>query len=99
MLGTERRVSASTHNQALLARLLYGTGMRLMEGLRLRIKDVDFDRHAVIVRQAKVNKDRVVIASTSAAGSRCRMFWPSNTPGSVKAGRGVQALPINLYTI
>ena len=30
---------------ALLARLLYGTGMRLMEGMRLRIKDVDFDRH------------------------------------------------------
>ena len=35
---------------ALLARLLYGTGMRLMEGMRLRIKDVDFDRHVIIVR-------------------------------------------------
>ena len=41
-----------TDENALLARLLYGTGMRLMEGLRLRIKDVDFDRHAVI-REAK----------------------------------------------
>ena len=30
---------------ALQARLLKGTGMRLMEGMRLRIKDVDFDRH------------------------------------------------------
>ena len=30
-------------SEALLARLLYGTGMRMMEGLRLRIKDVDFD--------------------------------------------------------
>ena len=30
---------------ALLARLLYGTGMRLMEGMRLRVKDVEFDRH------------------------------------------------------
>ena len=29
----------------LLARLLYGTGMRLMEGMRLRVKDVEFDRH------------------------------------------------------
>ncbi len=46
---------------ALLARLLYGTGMRLMEGMRLRIKDVDFDRHAIIVREAKGNKDRVVM--------------------------------------
>jgi len=46
---------------ALLARLLYGTGMRLMEGLRLRVKDVDFDRHAIVVREAKGNKDRVVM--------------------------------------
>ena len=113
MLATERRVSASTHNQALsallflyrevlaidlpwldgvnrpaqkrripsvmtkeevaalfqfldsdmrlLAQLLYGTGMRLMEGLRLRIKDVDFDQHIIIVREAKGNKDRVVM--------------------------------------
>ena len=113
MLTTERKVSASTHNQALsavlflyrevmginlpwlndinrpahkrripsvltkeevaavlahmdgatalLARLLYGTGMRLMEGMRLRIKDVDFDRHVIIVREAKGGKDRVVM--------------------------------------
>ena len=46
---------------ALLARLLYGTGMRLMEGMRLRVKDVDFDRQAIIVREAKGNKDRVVM--------------------------------------
>lgn len=52
---------------ALLTRLLYGTGMRLMEGLRLRIKDVDFDRHAIIVREAKGNKDRVVMLPRSLA--------------------------------
>lgn len=46
---------------ALLARLLYGTGMRLMEGMRLRVKDVEFDRHVVIVREAKGGKDRVVM--------------------------------------
>jgi integron integrase len=50
---------------ALLARLLYGTGMRLMEGIRLRIKDVDFDRHVIIVREAKGNKDRVVMLPRS----------------------------------
>jgi site-specific recombinase XerD len=33
-----------------LARLLYGTGMRLAEGLSLRVKDVDFDRHVIVVR-------------------------------------------------
>ena len=52
---------------ALLARLLYGTGMRLMEGMRLRIKDVDFDRHVIIVREAKGNKDRVVMLPRSLA--------------------------------
>ena len=119
MLATERKVSASTHNQvlsallflyrevlgiqlpwlddigrphskrripsvltrdevagllaqmdglpALLARLLYGTGMRLMEGVRLRVKDVDFDRHAIIVREAKGGKDRVVMLPRSLA--------------------------------
>jgi integron integrase len=119
MLATERKVSASTHNQALsavlflyrevlgvalpwldninrptqkrripsvltkdevagllahmdgqtalLARLLYGTGMRLMEGMRLRIKDVDFDRHVIIVREAKGGKDRVVMMPRSLA--------------------------------
>jgi site-specific recombinase XerD len=46
---------------ALIAQLLYGTGMRLMEGMRLRIKDVDFDRQVIIVRDAKGGKDRVVM--------------------------------------
>lgn len=50
---------------ALLARLLYGNGMRLMEGIRLRIKDVDIDRHVIIVRGAKGNKDRVVMLPRS----------------------------------
>ena len=50
---------------ALLARLLYGTGMRLMEGVRLRVKDVDFDRSAIIVREAKGGKDRVVMLPRS----------------------------------
>ncbi len=50
---------------ALLARLLYGTGMRLMEGIRLRVKDVEFDRHVVIVREAKGGKDRVVMLPRS----------------------------------
>ena len=52
---------------ALMARLLYGTGMRLMECMRLRIKDVDFDRHVIIVRDAKGGKDRVVMLPRSLA--------------------------------
>jgi len=42
----------------LIANLLYGTGMRLMECLRLRVKDLDFSRNEVLVRDGKGGKDR-----------------------------------------
>ena len=45
----------------LLASLLYGCGLRLLEGLRLRVKDVDFDHNVIVVRDAKGGKDRVVM--------------------------------------
>uniref|UniRef100_UPI0032C22D89 integron integrase n=1 Tax=Povalibacter sp. TaxID=1962978 RepID=UPI0032C22D89 len=45
----------------LIGQVLYGMGLRLMECLRLRIKDVDFDRKIVIVREGKGSKDRVVM--------------------------------------
>lgn len=44
----------------LIASLLYGTGMRLMEGLRLRIQDIDFDYQRIHVHHAKGGKDRYV---------------------------------------
>lgn len=44
----------------LIGRLLYGTGMRLMECLRLRIKDLDLERVEICVRSGKGNKDRRV---------------------------------------
>ncbi len=42
----------------LMASLLYGSGLRLMECLRLRVKDVDFERHEITVRDGKGGKDR-----------------------------------------
>lgn len=42
----------------LVARLLYGTGMRVLEGLRVRVKDLDFETGEVVVRSGKGNKDR-----------------------------------------
>ena len=41
--------------------LMYGSGLRLMETLRLRLKDIDFNRHMILVREGKGNKDRVTI--------------------------------------
>jgi len=49
----------------LLARLFYGTGMRLLEGLRLRVKDVDFARNEIIVRNGKGGKDRHTVLPRS----------------------------------
>jgi integron integrase len=55
-----RLLAALQGREWLMASLLYGTGMRLMECLRLRVKDVDFQRHEIIVREGKGNKDRRV---------------------------------------
>jgi integron integrase len=43
-----------------MAALLYGTGMRLMECVRLRVQDIDFDYRQIVVRDGKGQKDRVV---------------------------------------
>ena len=45
----------------LMAKLLYGSGMRLMECIRLRVKDIDFAQHQIIVRNGKGNKDRITM--------------------------------------
>jgi len=42
----------------LVGELMYGTGMRLLEALRLRVKDIDFDRHMIFIRDGKGQKDR-----------------------------------------
>lgn len=49
----------------LVASLLYGSGMRIMEVLRLRVKDVDFARREILVREGKGFKDRVTMLPVS----------------------------------
>lgn len=49
----------------LLAKLLYGSGLRLLECLRLRVKDLDFERRALIVRDTKGDEDRVTMLPDS----------------------------------
>jgi len=53
-------IAALPGHHRLLATLLYGGGLRLLEGLRLRVKDADFDRGQLIVREGKGNRDRIV---------------------------------------
>ena len=49
----------------LMAKLLYGSGLRLMECVRLRVKDLDFDQHVITVRDGKGAKDRVTVLPDS----------------------------------
>ncbi len=59
---------------ALVGRLLYGTGMRLMEGLRLRVKDLEFERGEIVVREGKGGKDRVTVLPESLKGALKRQL-------------------------
>ena len=49
----------------LIVKLLYGSGLRIMEAVRLRIKDVDFQMKQITVRSGKGDKDRVTTFPTS----------------------------------
>jgi len=49
----------------LVARLLYGTGVRLLEGLSLRVKDVDFEMNEITVRRGKGDRDRITMLPAS----------------------------------
>ncbi len=51
--------------QQLVVKLLYGCGLRLCEGLRLRVKDVDFAQHQILVRDGKGSKSRITMLPTS----------------------------------
>lgn len=80
------------HHQV-LAQLLYGTGLRIAEALQLRVKDIDFDRLALVVRAGKGGKDRVVMLPAALVPAlrqqlqRARVLWQADAD----AGRsGVQ---------
>jgi integron integrase len=53
----------------LVARLLYGSGLRILEALRLRVKDIDLHRRVVTVRDGKGAKDRVTVLPESMVSS------------------------------
>ena len=79
----------------LIVRLLYGTGMRLLECLRLRMKDVEFTRREIVVREGKGNKDRVTMLPNSLADRlRAQMsFVKGQHTQDLAVGRGEVWLP------
>lgn len=68
VLSREEVKSVLSHLQGteyLFLALLYGTGMRLMEALRLRVKDIDFSSSQILIRDGKGAKDRVTMLPLS----------------------------------
>ena len=74
----------------LMGRLLYGTGMRIMECLRLRVKDLDLRRGEIVVRHGKGGRDRVTMAPHSLAAeltdqlARSRVHRQRPLPGKLR---------------
>lgn len=64
----QRLLAALDGTWSLMARLLYGSGLRLMECVRLRIKDVDFDRGLITVQEAKGGRGRVTMLPAAVLG-------------------------------
>jgi integron integrase len=93
-----RLLGALEGTPRLMAQVLYGSGLRLMELLRLRIKDVDFDRNQIIVQAGKGAKDRVTMLPGSlkpeleAHLKRVRLLWEKD----VAAGHGGVWMPPGL---
>lgn len=79
----------------LLGRLLYGTGMRIAEALKLRVKDIDFGQRAIYVRSGKGDKDRIVMLPASLTADlrshlqSCRQLWARD----IESGRSGVHLP------
>ena len=79
----------------LFARLLYGTGLRITEGLQLRVKDIDFEHRTLIVRAGKGGKDRavmlpaVLVAPLREQLARARVLWAADHA----AGRAGVSMP------
>ena len=69
-----RETSSAPEPVGLIVRLLYGTGMRLMEAVRLRVKDVEFTRQEIIVRDGKGGKDRITMLPGSLLEAMRRQF-------------------------
>jgi integron integrase len=62
---TLRFIGCLSGTHQLMAKLIYGSGIRLMECLRLRVKDLEFERRALIVRDGKGAQDRVTVLPDS----------------------------------
>jgi len=85
----------TTEPYALMARLMYGAGLRLLECCRLRMKDIDLERGQITVREGKGDKDRYVMLPVATREPLLqRMEWRSALPAvDLAGGHGWVHLP------
>jgi integron integrase len=83
---------------ALVAALLYGSGLRLLEALQLRVKDLDFERREIIVRGGKGDRDRRTMLPEVLMGPLWRQLEGRRAEHQAdrRRGAGRVALPIGL---
>jgi integron integrase len=83
----------------LMASILYGSGLRLMECLRLRVKDVDFEYNQVVVRDGKGQEDRITMLPVSSKEPLKKHLAKVKAihEADLKAGFGRVYLPYALY--
>src|SRR5664279_1337425 len=72
----------------LIGRMLYGTGMRILEAMRLRVKDVEVERRAVVVRDGKGGKDRVTVLPESLIAPLRRQLRHAHAAHQADLARG-----------
>jgi len=96
--GRNERSDTLPDSYRLIGQVLYGSGMRLMECLRLRVKDVDFDRYQILVRGGKGDKDRITMLPMAVEAAlrghldRVRILWDADR----RAGDGEVWMPEGL---
>lgn len=73
----------------LVASLLYGAGLRLMEGLRLRVKDIDFERCELTLRETKGGQDRLTMLPTALLGPLRRQITRARLLHEDDRSRGI----------
>src|SRR5207248_3037423 len=93
-----RRVLAQLKGRgtaSLVVAMLYGTGMRLLEALRLRVKDIDFAKNEITVRGGKGDRDRMTMLPERLTGLLLQHLADLRTQheGDLSAGAGWVALP------
>jgi integrase len=92
----ERILQVMSGMHQLIATLLFGTGMRLLECMRLRVKDVDLALNQIVIRDGKGWKDRVTMLpqrikadlEKHLAAFICLTRWSANFPTQIASGHG-----------